>query len=708
MPDLLLELFSEEIPARMQEPSAAVLQKFFEDAFKNGSLKYDQLKTLVTPRRLTLLVTGLPIVSPPLTVEQKGPKTSVPKEILEKFMAKWGFSHEELVVRKMGNDEVYFGVKNAEGLPVAENIKINVEMFLEAFKWPKSMRWGDNKITWVRPLHSILCLFNGKVVPVEFGGIKAGNVTHGHRFLSPKPITVKSTEKYESLLEKAHVIADRDKRKAEIWKQAEALAAKHGLTVKRDDGLLEEVTGLVEWPEVLLGNIDKQFMGLPPEVLSTSMRTHQKYFSLLHKTGKLAPHFLVVSNIKAKDGGKAIITGNERVLRARLSDAKFFWEQDLKKPLDEWAKGLSGVIFHEKLGTVANKVKRIDDLAQKLAEFTGADKAKVKRAAELCKADLVTGMVGEFAELQGIMGRYYAIAGKESPETADAIRDHYKPQGPNDSVPNSPVSICIALADKLDTLAGLFVANEKPTGSKDPFALRRTALGIIRIILENDVRLNIGEILQNYKSIIANDFTNIKGPQIISSLDPHDAGFHNNILDAYSFILERLKIQLRESIQPDIVSAAMHIGANPIAKGDDDLVRIVARAKALQDFLKTGEGVNNLVIYRRAANIVAAEEKKDKKNYRSQVNETLLETKEEKDLYKLFREIKPWIDGKIKQEQFIMAMGELSIMRGTIDAFFDKTTVNCDNPALRENRLHILAELKGIMDNIADFSKIEG
>jgi len=694
MPDLLLELFSEEIPARMQLDALDNLctqlsRGLFNAGFRYPEKEQDWLTGFVTPRRLTSWIKNLPVVQTDISTELKGPKIDAPEAALQGFLKKNGLKLEQLENR----NGIYFANIHQKGKPTAEILKSIIEEILAKFPWPKQMRWGDNKITWVRPLHSILCLFDNKIVPIEFGGIKAGNATYGHRFLSPKPITVKTAEKYESLLEKAHVLADRDKRKAEICKQAEALAAKHGLTVKRDDGLLEEVTGLVEWPEVLLGNIDKQFMDLPPEVLSTSMRTHQKYFSLLDKSGKLAPHFLLVSNIKAKNGGKAIIAGNERVLRARLSDAKFFFEQDLKKPLDEWVKGLSGVIFHEKLGTVADKVKRIGELAEKLAEFVpGADKAKVKRAAELCKADLVTGMVGEFAELQGIMGRYYAMAGKESPEVADAIRDHYKPQGPNDSVPNNPVSICIALADKLDSLKEMFAINEKPTGSKDPFALRRAALGVIRIVLENDIRMPLAKI------ILGDDK---RGVRVAFSLTNSPSIGKDYVGELLAFLFDRLKVQLKsQDIRHDVINAV-------IAKDADDLVLLVNRAKALQDFLAKPEGANLLIAYRRAANILAAEEKKEKVVYKK-VAEELQETPEEKELYQGISTTWPKIEKYIKEENFVAAMAELAKLRPSVDSFFDKVTVNSDNKEIRMNRLSLLVGLRQLMTEIADFSKIEG
>ena len=650
MPDLLLELFSEEIPARMQADALEHLTRtLVQELKKSGFSDGAAISGFVTPRRIAAIVPGLAAAQPDVTTELKGPKTNASDAALEGFLKKNNLKKSDLAER----DGVYFATVHQKGKPTADVLKTIIEKMLAEFPWPKSMRWGAGDVTWVRPLHSILCLFDGKVVPVAFGGVKAGNVTYGHRFLNPEKITVTNPADYENLLEKAHVIANRDKRKAEILKQAEKAVAAKELTIKKDEGLLEEVTGLVEWPVMLMGSINAKFMDLPPEVLSTVMRKHQKYFSLLKNrdveiercedvkrtsshlhiltsSQHLAPHFLIAANMETKDAGKAIVAGNERVLRARFSDARFFWDQDCRKPLGEWAKGLKDVTFHAKLGTVAGKVERIKALALALVPYVdpGLKRADVERAAELCKADLTTGMVGEFAELQGIMGRYYALKQNEDAAVADAIRDHYKPQGPGDSVPHTPVAICVALADKLDTLVSMFAIGEKPTGSKDPFALRRAALGIIRIILENNLRLPLRTCFTMPPAVaIALHKANEKLTQKTEAKlhqspashqigkyltinetayeDVDDAAPSNLTAMLYDFFIDRLKVQLKDSgIRHDVINAV-------VADGDDDLVRIVARAKAVQEFLNTDDGKNLLAAYKRAANILAIEEKKD-------------------------------------------------------------------------------------------------
>ena len=668
MASFLLEFFSEEIPARMQAAAAEHLARAFGDALKEAGLPVQGLKSFVTPRRLALACEGLPVTQPDVKIEKKGPKTSAPQAALDGFLRSSGLTLEQLSKQGAGKDEVYFAVIEQKGQPTATVLKAIIEKILASFPWPKSMRWGSRETRWVRPLHSILCILDGAVVPVEWDGIKAGNVTHGHRFLSPAAITVNKAEDYESLLEKAHVIADAGKRKAEIAKQGDALAAKNGLTVKRDDGLLAEVTGLVEWPVLLMGTIDAKFMDLPPEVLVSEMRAHQKYFALLGKDGSFSDKFLITSNMVTSDGGKAVVAGNERVLRARLSDGRFFWDQDRKKPLSEWAKGLEGVTFHAKIGTVAQKVERVTALALKLADYTKADKKLVEKAAKLCKADLLTGMVGEFPELQGVMGRYYAVAQKEDASVADAIRDHYLPLGPDSPVPTKPVSICVALADKFDTLVSMFAAGEKPTGSKDPFALRRSALGIIRIILENNLRIALKPLL---------------GDELLA------------------FFSDRLKVQLKDQgVRHDLIAAVM-------AGGDDDLVRVVARAKALQEFLATEDGKTLLAGYKRATNILSIEEKKDKKEYK-QVDNTLFTADEEKALSQAFTQINNPLHQKLKNEEFVSGMQELTKLRNPIDNFFDKVMVNCEDKNLRATRLGLLNAIRETMNEIADFSLIEG
>ncbi len=670
MPSLLLELFSEEIPARMQETASAELASRLSKALAEENLPSTISHSYVTPRRLAVIVKDLPAAQADAMIEKKGPKTSAPQPAIDGFLKSSGLTLGDLEKRMVGKDETYFAVTQKKGQSTAAILSTIIEKILNEFPWPKSMRWGSRDKSWVRPLHSILCLFDGKIVPIEFAGIKSGDITYGHRFLAPQAITIANADEYVSRLKDAKVLADSKERKAEILKQAGTAAASKGLTLKDDQGLLSEVTGLVEWPTVLLGTIDKQFMDLPSEVLTSEMRAHQKYFALLNKDGSMSDKFLITSNMITSDGGKEVIAGNERVLRARLSDGRFFFDQDRKKSLSDWTKGLSGVTFHAKIGTIAEKVQRIQKLAAQLAEFVpGTDKKLVERAANLCKADLVTGMVGEFPELQGVMGRYYALHQKEDPAVADAIRDHYLPLGPDSPVPTQPVSICIALADKLDTLISMFAAGEKPTGSKDPFALRRSALGIIRIILENNLRLPLKTLL---------------GDELLA------------------FFADRLKVQLKDlGIRHDVVNAVM-------VNGDDDLVRVVACARALQDFLAAEDGANLLAAYKRAGNIVGIEEKKDKQTYSGDITAKVLEQAEEKNLLEALEKIGPHVTKALEKEQFGEAMTTLAGLRAPVDAFFDQVMVNADDKELRKNRLNLLARIRTTLDAIANFALIEG
>lgn len=731
MPDLLLELFSEEIPARMQEEAAthlkktlvAELSKAGYAASLNNCRGFGEyaLSDFVTPRRLAVILRDLPAAQADVNAELKGPRLGAPEAALQGFLKKCRLPKEKLIEQ----DGVYIARIHQKGRPTADILKEIIEKMLAEFPWPKSMRWGDGSAVWVRPLHSILCIFDGHVVPVEFAGLKAGNVTYGHRFLSPKAIAVKKADEYEKALKKAHVIVERDARRAEILQQAERVASAKGCLIQPDTALLDEVTGLVEWPVALVGNIDKEFMDLPPEVLSTVMKKHQKYFSLLGKDGKLAPYFLMVANMESKDGGKAIISGNERVLRARFSDARFFWDQDRKKKLDDWTAGLKDVTFHAKLGTVADKVSRIKKLAVELSKYMdpGLRRDDIERAVMLCKADLTTGMVGEFAELQGVMGRYYALFQSENPEVADAIGNHYKPQGPGDSVPRAPVSICVALADKLDTLISMFAIGEKPTGSKDPFALRRAALGIIRIILENNIRLPLLPLLDEApmrdialhkahdKLVKKTQAAVTEARRVGKYLTVHESasedipeGAAENVAHSLlSFFHDRLIVQLKDSgIRHDVIKAV-------VANGDDDLVRIVNRARAVQAFLDTDDGKNLLAGYKRAANIVSIEEKKDKAAYQAAgLNAEILKEKEEKDLAALLDRKAGEIKSALDKENFEQAMKLLSALRQPVDLFFDKVMVNCEDRDLRANRLRLLASIKNSMDSIALFALLEG
>ena len=711
MTDLLLELFSEEIPARMQAGASEAFGRALAEKLKEARLEFSAIVPFSTPRRIAFRVEGLPSVQPDISVEKKGPKTSAPQAAIDGFLKSSGLTLDQLEKRGEGKDETYFAMIHQKGQPTADALKPIIESIIVGYTWPKSMRWNNRDTVWVRPLHTILCIFDGTVVQVQFGHISAGNVTRGHRFLAPDGIKITDAQQYETLLEKAFVIASREKRREYIANNAAKVAGEQGLTVKADEGLLDEVTGLVECPVVLLGSIDAQFMDLPPEVLSTVMKQHQKYFTVLKKDGTIAPHFITVANMKADDGGKRIIAGNERVLRARLSDGRFFWDQDRKKTLDEWNRGLSDVVFHAKIGTVAQKVERITTLAVQLAEYVpGADKKLVARAAELCKADLVTGMVGEFAELQGLMGRYYAQGQKEDAAVADAIRDHYSPQGPNDSCPSAPVSICVALADKIDTLTSMFAIGEKPTGSKDPFALRRAALGIIRIILENGIRIPLNNLFQNHLSLVENDVmgTFSKWASDTTASDVLKNMAHTDVVIKLllDFFSDRLKVSLKDKgVRHDLISAVFDGG------NEDDLVRVVARVKALENFLATEDGSNLLAASKRANNIILSEAKKEKKDageYAGNVEKSKLTEQAEILLFERMEERKGPFGAALKNEEFEKAMGEIATLRQSVDSFFDKVIVNDKEAEIRLNRLRLLSTLNGELNRIANFSLIEG
>ncbi len=722
MADLLLELFSEEIPARMQKDALETLLSSIQTKIAAEGIKAEGAKGYVTPRRLAVWLRGLPVATAATETELKGPKLGAPEAAMQGFLKKTGLSQSDLTER----DGVYFAIVRKDGQQTADVLKTIIQDVLSSFPWPKSMRWGSGSTTWVRPLHSMLCVFDGKIIDVAFAGIHAGHMTHGHRFLNPHSIMISKADEYELMLERAYVTPDRDKRKAEILKQAQAAADAAGLTLKNDEGLLEEVTGLVEWPTVLVGTIDKQYMDLPKEVLVSEMRAHQKYFALENKDGTLSDKFLITSNMTANDEGKAIIAGNERVLRARLADGRFFWDQDRKKPLSEWSEGLKTVTYHAKLGTIADKVERVTKLALELADVLKADKKLVERAAKLCKADLTTGMVGEFPELQGVMGRYYATAQKEDTSVADAIRDHYLPLGPTTPVPSDKVAVCVALADKLDTLIAMFAIGEKPTGSKDPFALRRAALGVIRIILENKLRLPLKSFFDDAPAqTIATLKTHEKlTKQTEAKLaDAHRIGKYLSVNETastelseavpanladmlYDFFADRLKVQLKDQgMRHDVVAAVM-------ADGDDDLLRVVERAKAVQDFISTEDGINLLAGYKRAANILAIEEKKDSSLYPSfglsELASAKLEAPEEINLRDTITTMHEEILIPIRKEDYNSAMQLLAKLRQPVDHFFDKVMVNVADAELRVNRLRLLASIRNSVDNIANFSLIEG
>ncbi|HTH15390.1 MAG TPA: glycine--tRNA ligase subunit beta [Magnetospirillum sp.] len=689
MAELLLEIFSEEIPARMQARAAEDLHRAVTEGLAKNGLAFDAARAYVTPRRLVLVIEGLPVAGPDVSEEKRGPRVGAPEQALNGFLASTGLKLDELEQRDTGKGVFYFAVINRKGRPTVEVAKEVIEASMADFPWPKSQRWGANTVRWVRPLQSILCLFDGAVVPVSFGPIAAGNVSRGHRFLAPAEFAVRDFADYAEKLAEAKVVLDPVERRHAILSHAEEAAAKEGLSLRADDGLLAEVTGLVELPNVLVGSIDDKFMGVPQEVLITSMRAHQKYFSLMNGD-KLAPRFLVVSNMEAADGGKAIVAGNERVLRARLSDAAFFWETDRKARLDARLPKLAERLFYAKLGTMADKVERMKVLAKHLTAFvTAADPRAAERAAELAKADLSTEMVGEFPELQGIMGRYYALHDGEKPVVADAIAEHYSPLGPSDSVPTAPISVCVSLADKIDSLVGFFAIDEKPTGSKDPFALRRAALGVIRLVVENGLRLPLFTLFQfafaQYKpGTLSGD------PRMVAE-------------ELMEFFADRLKVHLREKgVRHDLVNAVFALG------DEDDLVRLLARVAALGDFLGSDDGANLLIAYRRAANIVRIEEKKDGVSYAGPADASALQQDEEKALHQALAEVRVAANRALKAEGFADAMAALARLRQPVDAFFDKVTVNTDQPAIRVNRLKLLAEIGAAMGEVADFSKIEG
>ncbi|WP_430436714.1 glycine--tRNA ligase subunit beta [Oceanibaculum nanhaiense] len=689
MADLLLEIFSEEIPARMQARASEDLKRLVCDALTAAGLSFDSAAAYVTPRRLALSVEGLPLTQPDVTEERRGPRVGSPEQALAGFLKANNLaSVDACEQRDTGKGVFYFLTVEKQGAATQDVLPGLLVEAIRKLPWPKSMIWGETEFRWVRPMHSILCLFNGQELPgrLDLGGgreILFGDRTQGHRFLAPAALAVDNVEDYKAKLLAAKVILDPAERRASILQQAEALAANAGLVLKQDDGLLDEVTGLVEWPVALMGRIDEAFMDVPPEVLTTSMRAHQKYFAVETKTGDLAPHFIVISNMQPSDGGAVIVGGNERVLRARLSDAKFFWDQDRKHTLASRLPALANITFHAKLGTLADKVGRVRKLAAYLATLIpGADAKLADRAAELAKADLVTGMVGEFPELQGIMGRYYARHDGESEAVAQAISDHYSPQGPSDRCPTAPNAVAVALADKLDTLVGFFAIDEKPTGSKDPYALRRAALGIIRLIVENGLRLSLEAVFAK-------------------------AGAKSDVVaDLMGFFADRLKVAMREQgVRHDLVTSVFALG------DEDDLVRLLKRVDALAAFLASEDGANLLTAYRRAANIVAIEEKKDGRAYEGRADLKLIKARgevAEAELHGTLGVIEVKIADALKAEDFAAAMASLASLRAPVDRFFESVTVNAEDAALRENRLKLLTKIRDTMNQLADFSKVEG
>jgi len=680
MSELLFELLSEEIPSRMQAKAAQDLESLVTDGLNKARLCYDKADVFVTPRRLTLVVHGLPATQSNISVERKGPKVGAPKKAIQGFLNSAGVTLDECEQRETQKGMVWFAVSEEKGRATSKVLADLIPAALEKMPWPKSMRWGSERGRWVRPIHSILCILDGIVVPLVIRGAQAGNATRGHRMLASSAFAVANFAGYRSRLRDAHVMLDHEERQQVIAKTAARLAKTKDLQIIPDDALVAENAGLTEWPVTLMGRIDAEFMDVPGEVLSSAMRKHQKYFCLEDLEGQLAPFFVMVANIATADQGAAIVAGNERVLRARLADAKFFWDQDRREALSSRATALKSITFHAKIGTLHEKVGRIQTLAVELYRYIPeADCDKVRSAAQLCKADLTTEMVGEFPDLQGVMGRYYALNDGEAPEVAQAIAEHYAPKGPGDDCPSAPESVVIALADKIDTLVAFWTIDEKPTGSKDPFALRRATLGVIRLILENELRLPLAKVF------VA-------------------AGANGEIVsDLLNFFADRLKVHLREKgARHDLVSAVFALG------NEDDLVRLMARVTALGEFIDSEDGTNLLTAYKRAANILRIEEKKDGVSYTETPDaEDFAQTKENA-LHDAIADVNGRTSKALKAESFREAMAIMSTLRQPVDSFFDHVTVNAEDAGVRKNRLNLLSEIRDSLDRIADFSKIEG
>ena len=702
MPDFLLELFSEEIPARMQARAAEDLRKRVTDALVGAGLVYEGAKAFVTPRRLALAVKGVPVRQPDVKEEKKGPRVSAPESAIQGFLRAAGLNSigdAKIVPDKRG--DFYVAVIEKEGRPAIDLLAEIVPEVVKTFPWPKSMRWGEQSqqpgsLAWVRPLHSIVATFGPEteepeIVPFAIDGIKAGDETHGHRFMAPQPFKVRRFEDYVAKLEKAKVVLDPERRKEMILTDAKNLAFAQGYELVEDADLLAEIAGLVEWPVVLMGSFEDAFLRMPPEIVRATIRNNQKCFVLREeRASQLADKFILVANIEAEDGGKAIVAGNERVIRARLADAKFFYDTDLKTRLEERLSKFKDIVFHEKLGTQWERIERIERLAAELAPKVGADVEKTRRAARLAKADLLTEVVGEFPELQGVMGKYYALAQGEDSSVAAACEEHYKPLGPADRVPTAPVSVAIALADKIDVLIGFWAIDEKPTGSKDPYALRRAALGVIRIALTTKVELFPRTLFDAH---VKRFRTSLSEHEILQESVRFDDFFH-----------ERLKVQLRDDgARHDLVDAVLDLGGR-----EAGIVSIVSRVEALRKFLDTEDGKNLLAGYKRATNIIRIEEKKDDRLYSGGPDSLRYRETEEKALARAIDAAKEEAAAAVAKEDFEAAMRAMAKLRPHVDAFFDKVMVNVDDPRLRENRLKLLNEIREATRTVADFSCIEG
>jgi glycyl-tRNA synthetase beta chain len=721
MPELLLELFSEEIPARMQRRAAEDLRSLLTNALVDAGLLYEGAQAHATPRRLVVSIEGLPAKTAEQIDERKGPRVDAPKPAIEGFLKSTGLRLEDLGVEEDKKGKFYIAALKKPGRPAPDVIAEIVPDIVRKFPWPKSMRWGSGSLRWVRPLKSILCNFDGEVVPFKIGGIASGDITFGHRFLAPGAITARRFEDYAQKLHEAKVVVSSERRAEIIRTEAKNLAFAQRLDLIEDEGLLEETAGLAEWPVVLMGSFDAKFLAMPPEVIATSLKTHQKCFALrisphpedppqAASKGALANKYLLVSNMIASDGGEEIVRGNDKVIAARLADAKFFWDHDLATPLEQLLPKLDHITFHAKLGSQGERVRRIEALAGEIAKTIGSDVEKAKLAARLSKADLVTGMVGEFPELQGLMGRYYALEQGLDPEVADAMRDHYKPQGPSDSIPESKVGQAVALADKLDTLVGFWAIDEKPTGSKDPYALRRAALGIIRIAIDGALRVPLAGVIQQaighlrgtapLRVPVSLPAETLEEGAAESVLDQISKPIVNDLL---SFFADRLKVYLREQgLRHDLIDAVFALG------GQDDLLMIVKRVEALAKFLDTDDGKNLLIGVKRATNILKIEEKKDGRTYDTQVGRHRLIKAEEIGLHSAITIATGQAHVAIEHEDFGAAMAAIAKLRTPVDQFFDKVTVNDRDPGFRENRLKLLNRIRAATLEVADFSKIEG
>jgi len=743
MPDLLLEFLSEEIPARMQARAADDLRKMVTDRLVEAGLTYEGAKAFAGPRRLTLSVHGVPARQPDIREEKKGPRVGAPDNAVAGFLKGAGLkSISEAKVQPDKKGDFYVALIEKPGRPAIEVLAEMMPEVVRSFPWPKSMRWGNGKLAWVRPLHSIVATFGPEteepdIVSFEVGGIKAGNETRGHRFMAPGAIKVRRFDDYVASLQQAKVVLDPARRAQTVLVDAKNLAFAQGLELVEDEGLLAEVVGLVEWPAALMGAFDRAFLAIPDEVIRATIRNNQKCFVLRDpQSARLVNKFILVANEEATDGGKAIVAGNERVIHARLADAKFFYDTDLKTKLEERLPKFEQIVFHEKLGSQGERINRIEALASTLASLVGADTGKTERAARLCKADLLTDVVGEFPELQGLMGRYYAEAQGEDEAVAHAIEDHYKPKGPDDLVPGDPVAIAVALADKIDTLVGFWLIGEKPTGSKDPYALRRAALGVIRMVIENALRLPLRmqlwrhfgavgrdevlaeaiallhplheqivklsasdiELAVKLEVLVSEKNRKVTGPVLVQA-----HSYLHETHDLLAFFADRLKVQLREQgARHDLVDAVFAVG------GQDDLLTVVRRVEALGKFLDSDDGKNLLAGVKRATNIIRIEEKKDKRDYTGAPDAKLYRLAEEKALAEAITAAKKNAGAAIGKEDFAAAMSAMAKLRPRVDAFFDKVTVNVDDAPLRENRLKLLNEIREATRAVADFSKIEG